>query len=759
MRHYPRVASKLQWPKLFFSGSLRLICAGLSLFVVSATAQVATVTSVSSSLNPSRVADAVTFTATVGPAAVTLATAYSVSFTAKVGAVTGGIRYYRFEFGGGATLATTLTGASFTNSTPSAFGSTALELGGSIGQNFAVFSATGGTATISPTDVLVLDLPGGSVSPVVGQTPTVTFTVHETLTAALDSTSAFITRDGPLALAAFASPSSTGEIDFRSNGTTITGCGAVALVTGVASCTTTFTTAGTRTITANYTGNNLASTGTLSSGQLVGIVLGPSSLAAGTFGVPYTATSIVATGGVAPFTFAVTTGALPGGMAVSNTGSISGTPTAAGVFSATITATDATGTTASISYTITINKVAQSITFSLPISATVSTSAALTATASSGLAVAYQVTNSSICTAAGSTVSFLSIGTCTILATQAGNTNYVAAPNVTVNVSVVTSGGPQPLRLRSSSGQSLRADLLNNQLVFTATSDPGSNFSILGNADIDGNGRPDLVFQNNTQGEFGEVRFWSDYLAATDSPLRTVRRTWELQAVGDLDGDGRGDLVWRFIGQSPNAQDIGVSYIWFTNGTSVTQVRKRGGAPLNWQLLGAADVNKDKAADMFYVGSDGEIRVLIATPNRTCANFFVGYVPLGYTAMKVGDFTGNKLAEVFIREIATGQNRVIALDATTLTLPSPTGNPDDANAACTSTSQTVPGALRLFFAADVSWQYFASVDLNGDGILDIVWLKPGGTLAVWLMTASLGIPTVLLNAGTLPAGFSATPLQ
>jgi len=56
-------------------------------------------------------------------------------------------------------------------------------------------------------------------------------------------------------------------------------------------------------------------------------------------GVPYTQT-LVATGGVPPYTYALTAGSLPPGLNLSSTGTISGTPTAVGASSFTVTATD-----------------------------------------------------------------------------------------------------------------------------------------------------------------------------------------------------------------------------------------------------------------------------------------------------------------------------------------------------------------------------------------------------------------------------------
>lgn len=60
--------------------------------------------------------------------------------------------------------------------------------------------------------------------------------------------------------------------------------------------------------------------------------------------VPLAGTAVVATGGEAPYQFAVTEGALPDGVALdSATGALSGTPTATGAFSFTVRCTDTRG--------------------------------------------------------------------------------------------------------------------------------------------------------------------------------------------------------------------------------------------------------------------------------------------------------------------------------------------------------------------------------------------------------------------------------
>ncbi len=82
------------------------------------------------------------------------------------------------------------------------------------------------------------------------------------------------------------------------------------------------------------------------------ITLSPASLPGGSVGNAYSQT-ITASGGTGPYSF-TRTGTLPGGLALSAAGVLSGTPTAAGSFAFTVTATDANGCSGSQSYTVVI---------------------------------------------------------------------------------------------------------------------------------------------------------------------------------------------------------------------------------------------------------------------------------------------------------------------------------------------------------------------------------------------------------------------
>ena len=419
---------------------------------------------------------------------------------------------------------------------------------------------------------------------------------------------------------------------------------------------------------------------------------------------------------------------------------------------------------------------AQSINFPLIAAQSIANgSLPVAATVPSGLPVTVTLTTPAICSLSGNTVTFWLPGTCSISANQGGDvvgtTTYAAAPQV-VRSFTITAPAPVPLSkrggidieglgksvilVRSVVGQMAQMQagrFAGGQITFTPMVDPGAGYRLAGVTDFAGNGKSDLAIQDLLlPGDFGEIRTWTDFLPNTDARLRDVKRVWDVQAVGDLDGDGLGDLVWRYVASDP--RDTGVSYIWFSSpGGALPQVRKRGGAPLNWTLLGAADINFDGAADMIYISPAGQIRVLMATPSRTCANLLVGDVPAGFKALKFADFTGGRRGDILLRNESTGEISLMSLNAAGYVLP-PGVVTEDPNASCSPSSLVVATNLRSLPVTDSAWKFYASGDLDGDGIMDVLWLRPDGTLTAWLMNANGGAPTVLNNVGMAPVGFT-----
>ncbi|MFN0169433.1 MAG: putative Ig domain-containing protein [Bryobacteraceae bacterium] len=112
---------------------------------------------------------------------------------------------------------------------------------------------------------------------------------------------------------------------------------------------------GTSTFTVKVTGQN----GQTASGQFtltvseLLVITGVSPLTTGMVGSPYSST-FTASGGVPPYGWALAAGTLPAGLTLSPAGVLSGTPTAAGTFNFSVTASDTTVTTPARPFQLTI---------------------------------------------------------------------------------------------------------------------------------------------------------------------------------------------------------------------------------------------------------------------------------------------------------------------------------------------------------------------------------------------------------------------
>ncbi len=205
---------------------------------------------------------------------------------------------------------------------------------------------------------------------------------------------------------------------------------------------------GTCSVDANQTGNGTwnAASAVSRSFTVMPASLALSTGAAGTtkVGVAYSQAN-TATGGVAPYSFTVSAGALPAGVSLdATTGTVSGAPTTAGAFSYAVSLTDSsspTGSATGATVSGTIAKGSQTLTFTstAPTSASVGGATyTVAATSSASLAPAYSIAggSSGICTISAATVSFVALGSCVVVASQPGDANYDPATDVSQTISV-----------------------------------------------------------------------------------------------------------------------------------------------------------------------------------------------------------------------------------------------------------------------------------------------------------------------------------
>ena len=146
--------------------------------------------------------------------------------------------------------------------------------------------------------------------------------------------------------------------------------------------------------------------------------------------------ALSASGGTGPYAYVVSSGALPAGLSLSSDGVISGTPTAAGEFTVTVSASEVPPCAGSATMTLLVATGSQAIAFGALADRTFGDPAF--AVSATGGASSRAVTFSAIgtCTIAGNIVSSAGAGACTVTAAQDGDANYAAAAPVAQSFSI-----------------------------------------------------------------------------------------------------------------------------------------------------------------------------------------------------------------------------------------------------------------------------------------------------------------------------------
>jgi hypothetical protein len=285
-------------------------------------------------------------------------------------------------------------------------------------------------------------------------------------------------------------------------------------------------------------------------------------------------------------------------------------------------------------------------------------------------------------------------------------------------------------------------------MIVNANSGKAANASPA-KGDVNADTRGDLYWRDTA----GGLSWWTMQAnAITGTNYFNVAPEWSVRVVADLDGDGKSDLVWR---NSVN----GGTYFWKLDGLAPVAFTDLGILnPAQWTLAGSGDLNGNGKSDLVWRGSDGTVYVWLMNGGTIASQGSVGNPGTAWAIVAVADFDGDGRADIAFRHATTGQvyvwfmNGLVVLSQAAVSALDPTvwmlaGAADFNGDGRTDLiwrsiyGDTVVWLLRgatIVGAGPLGdpgagWTIKALVDLDGDGNADLVWRHTDGTTYWWKM--------------------------
>ena len=227
------------------------------------------------------------------------------------------------------------------------------------------------------------------------------------------------------------------------------------------------------------------------------------------------------------------------------------------------------------------------------------------------------------------------------------------------------------------------------------------DWQVAGIGDFDGDGKADVLWRNSSSGE-NYVYLMNGKAIVGEGYLRTVADlNWQVAGVGDLDADGKADILWR------NAS-TGENYLYPMNGLAIlgTEGYLRTVADQDWQIAGVDNFDGNGTADILWrnrATGENYVYPMVGTAILGSEGYFRTVADPNWKIVGTGDFNGDGRADILWRNSSTGENYLYPMNGTAIL--------------------GTEGYLRT--VADQNWQVQATGDYDGDGKADVLWRNAG----------------------------------
>lgn len=226
------------------------------------------------------------------------------------------------------------------------------------------------------------------------------------------------------------------------------------------------------------------------------------------------------------------------------------------------------------------------------------------------------------------------------------------------NFDVVAAGhfmrdGETDLVLRNHSTGEMKLWQMNNHTIgaiHTLPTTTDVTWKVVGVADLDADGRHEIVWHHQTNGSVAYWRrdlgtgTWYGYLIGSSLDPAT----FSLGGVGDFNLDGHDDLLWR-------NQSTGDNILWTVVNGTVTNSGGIVNAAAPWKIAGVGDFNRDHYPDILWRNESTWETAIWQMKDRTLiGSGNTAQTDAVYKVVRVGDFNGDGFSDILWRHSTAG---------------------------------------------------------------------------------------------------------